>query len=439
MQHIANFDIHIHPEQQGSYFTIPFVVPDNFEWELLTLKYDYGRRAAEQKFIESGEWIDHSEQNIIDLGLIGPDGVQVGASGSDKTEITVSEEYATPGYRPCCIVPGEWQVIVGAYKVEPDGVAVYYNLSLEGKSRRLLKGDLHAHTLASDGVHTLEELAFKAKRNGLDFVAVTDHNQLVAKDNLPRLPGVTMIPGVEWTHFKGHANFLGVDQPYDEPFMANTPTEIQAKFTSARQHGALISINHPFEPIAPFQFDMASLPFDCIEIWNGPMRESNLRAVGYWQQLLASGQKIPACGGSDYHRDTPFIFLGGPTMGVYAESNGASDILAAVRAGHSFITFAPNGPSIEVTAGEAILGDTVPWDEVKSIQINGLDLLSGDVLRVVTATGSETLFTMPADGDIDLTYPMTAPGFARVEILRAFLPGLPMLPALISNPIYFDA
>ena len=185
---------------------------------------------AEQKFLENGEWIDHSEQNIIDLGLIGPDGTQVGASGSDKTEITVSEEYATPGYQPCRILPGQWQVIVGAYKVEPDGVTVYYEVILEAKSRRLLKGDLHAHTLASDGVHTLEELAFKAKRNGLDFVAVTDHNQLVAKNSLPRLPGVTLIPGVEWTHFKGHANFLGVDQPYDTSFMANSPAEVQAKF-----------------------------------------------------------------------------------------------------------------------------------------------------------------------------------------------------------------
>ncbi len=35
-------------------------------------------------------------------------------------------------------------------------------------------------------------------------------------------------------------------------------------------------------------------------------------------------------------------------------------------------------------------------------------------------------------------YTMEAAGFARIEILRGFLPGLPLLPALISNPIYFD-
>ena len=34
---------------------------------------------------------------------------------------------------------------------------------------------------------------------------------------------------------------------------------------------------------------------------------------------------------------------------------------------------------------------------------------------------------------------MEAAGFSRVEILRSFVPGLPKLPALISNPIYFDA
>ncbi len=34
--------------------------------------------------------------------------------------------------------------------------------------------------------------------------------------------------------------------------------------------------------------------------------------------------------------------------------------------------------------------------------------------------------------------PVPGPGFLRVEIYRTFLPGVPPLPALISNPIYFD-
>jgi hypothetical protein len=61
------------------------------------------------------------------------------------------------------------------------------------------------------------------------------------------------------------------------------------------------------------------------------------------------------------------------------------------------------------------------------------------VLQVITAQGSTPLLTATTDGDFEGAYTMTAPGFARVEILREFIPGVPPLPALISNPIYFDA
>ncbi|TLN07781.1 hypothetical protein FDZ74_12480, partial [bacterium] len=316
MQNIILKTIHVEHSRQGSYFTIPFDVPEDIE--RLSLRYEYPRRPEVEHNLPNGVFTARDEMNIIDLGLIAPDGRQVGASGSDKLAFTVSETDATPGYIPCPIVPGTWQILVGAYKVEPGGVSVSYEITLDHKYRRLFKGDLHTHTLASDGVHTLEELAWKAKRNGLDFVAVTDHNQLVSADALPRIDGVTMIPGVEWTHYQGHANFLGVDRPYDGSFYTNTFEEAQAIFQAARQRGATITINHPLDENCGFRFDMARLPFDCLEVWNGPMREYNFKAIGLWQQMLSAGRKIPICGGSDYHRDTPFIFLGGPTMCLFA-------------------------------------------------------------------------------------------------------------------------
>ena len=136
------------------------------------------------------------------------------------------------------------------------------------------------------------------------------------------LPGARQLPG------RGPA--------LRRPFAANTQEEIRARFAIARERGALITLNHPFEEGCGFPLDFNTLPFDCLEVWNGPMRESNLRALGLWQSLLAAGKKIPICGGSDYHRDTPFIFLGGPTTCVYALSAGASDILAALRQGHGY-------------------------------------------------------------------------------------------------------
>ncbi len=436
-QDFLQLDIHIAQDRQGTYFTIPFTVPDGIE--CILINYKYLRRPPVEQPLENGTFTAKTEMNIIDIGVVDAQGVQVGVSGSDKTEIFLSETRSTPGYTAGPIAAGEWQIVVGAYKVDLDGVDVHYTIRFTRKTMRLLKGDLHVHSVGSDGVHTVEELGFKARANGLDFLAITDHNQMISREALPAVPGLTLIPGVEWTHYRGHANFLGVGQPYDGPFFTNSDEEVVARFSNARQRGALITINHPYEGSSSFLFDMTKLPFDCLEVWNGPMRESNLRAVGLWQHMLAGGLRVPICGGSDYHRDTPFIFLGGPTTAVYARSAGASDILSALRQGHSFITFAPNGPIIEMTAGEGILGDEVNWHEQQDMRIKINGLLAGDEVNVITADSIETVCKAAADGELDIRYKMTKPGFARVEVARAFLPGLPLLPALLSNPIYFMA
>jgi len=423
--------------RQGTYFTLPFTMPANTE--SFTLTYQYQRHHESAARVENGSFISRKEINIIDLGLIAPDATQVGASGSDKSSIFISETEATPGYHPCALFPGEWKIIVGAYKVAEEGVDVLYELSFTSKYLRLYKGDLHTHTLASDGVLRIEELAQHSLHNGLDYLAITDHNQMVSMDTLLPHSVLTLIPGIEWTHYQGHANFLGVDKPYDEPFLANTIEEVQARFTSARSRGAFISINHPCDPVCPFLFDMTSLPFDCLEIWNGPMRGSNLQAVGLWQSMLMAGKKVPICGGSDYHRDSLLLFPGGPTTCVYAMSASTTDILSALKLGHAYITYSADGPMLEMTAGDSILGDSVDFSKVKQIEIKVSGLLAGDVVQMVTAHGNTPLLKAETDGEMRGVYPMEAAGFARIEILRSFLPGLPLLPGLISNPIYFEA
>ncbi len=435
------FDTHVEiplfidHSRQGTYFTLPFTMPANTE--SFSLTYRYERHHESESAVENGRFISRKEINIIDLGLIGPDGVQVGASGSDKLSIFISETAATPGYHPCTLVPGEWQIIVGAYKVASEGVNIVYQMSFTPKHLRLFKGDLHTHTLASDGVLQVDELAQHARRNGLDYLAITDHNQMVSASALPQIQGLTLIPGIEWTHYQGHANFLGVDQPYDEPFFANTLAEVLARFESARSHGAFICINHPCDPVCPFLFDLDALPYDCLEVWNGPMRGSNLQAVGLWHAMLVSGKKVPICGGSDYHRDSLLLFTGGPTTCVYAMSASPSDILSALKNGHAYITYSVTGPTLELTAGDSMLGESVDFSKVKELEFNVGGLIAGDVVQVVISSGSIPLLKAETEGCMRGGYTMPAPGFARIEILRSFLPGLPLLPALISNPIYF--
>jgi hypothetical protein len=434
MENPLRIQFFVEHAQEGLYLTVPFTMPPDIE--SVTLTYHYERHRGTRT--DSTGYTQRREINIVDLGLIAPHGKQVGASGSDKTQIYVSETRATPGYRPTPLRPGEWKILLGAYKVVPEGVTVFYEISFTQKQVRLLKGDLHVHTLASDGVLTVDELAQRAARHGLDFLAITDHNQFVSADSLPPLPDLTLIPGVEWTHFKGHANFLGSENPYDEPFYANTPEEIRARFDSASQRGALITINHPCDDVCPFQFDLNSLPFDCLEIWNGPMRPANLMAIGLWHGMLMGGEKVPICGGSDYHRDHLFIMPGGPTTCVYAMSASPADILAGLKQGHAYLKFAPDGPDLSMKAGDVMMGDSVSFSNIRDIAIKVDGLASGDVLQVVTSKGSTPLLKADTAGRFEGSYVMDEPGFARIEVLRNFIPGVPPLPALLSNPIYFD-
>ncbi|MBC8569740.1 PHP domain-containing protein [Zongyangia hominis] len=61
-------------------------------------------------------------------------------------------------------------------------------------------GDLHCHSKLSDSSMGLESLLFYAKRMGLDFIAVTDHDTLAGTTRaavIGKRVGIGVIPGVE--------------------------------------------------------------------------------------------------------------------------------------------------------------------------------------------------------------------------------------------------
>ena len=77
-----------------------------------------------------------------------------------------------------------------------------------------LRGDLHAHTTATDGRDTLEAMALAARDAGLEYLAITDHSQALAMANgldehralahardvrelSARLDGITLLAGIE--------------------------------------------------------------------------------------------------------------------------------------------------------------------------------------------------------------------------------------------------
>lgn len=65
-----------------------------------------------------------------------------------------------------------------------------------------MKGDLHVHTTLSDGSLGMEEVIAQAKRIGLDFISITDHDTMSSISRAKILGeryGVQTIPGVELT------------------------------------------------------------------------------------------------------------------------------------------------------------------------------------------------------------------------------------------------
>ena len=65
-----------------------------------------------------------------------------------------------------------------------------------------MKGDLHCHTRLSDGSEGIEEVISRAKRAGMDFLAITDHDTLAAMSRsqvLGKRYGLQVIPGVEFS------------------------------------------------------------------------------------------------------------------------------------------------------------------------------------------------------------------------------------------------
>lgn len=61
--------------------------------------------------------------------------------------------------------------------------------------------DLHTHSTASDGTDTPAELIRAAAARGIDVIAITDHDTTAGWDEAfaGRAPGVTVVPGVEFS------------------------------------------------------------------------------------------------------------------------------------------------------------------------------------------------------------------------------------------------
>ncbi len=422
----------IDKSQEGLYLRIPFeVIADVASF---TIAYSYTRH---QTMEIGGGKTAREEVNIVDLALEDPTHALVGASGSERREITIHEDYATPGYVGTRIKPGRWYIVLGAYHIQADGCPVEITVTQRIKSDVLLRGDCHTHSVHSDGWYTVDEVIDRAKLSRLDFLFLTDHNSMASNAFIRSSPELTVLPGVEVTYYNGHYNLFGLARPI-RSFVANSREEVLAVMREGKANGALVSINHPMDGSCGWKYGLGDdVPADMVEIWNGPFTPYNQQNIDLWQRQLCAGRKWPAIGGSDCHRERLFRVIGSPTTCLYTRSCSGSDILEAMKKGHAYVAMEPEAPQIHMRMGQAVMGDTYEETIPALLVLTVHDMGAGDEIRILDQTGVVHQQRTGACARFEMAYVPTNSRFLRTEVWR-MLPSVGETLASISNPIYIE-
>lgn len=423
-----NIEEIINKSKEKTYFEITFQVPENIS--KIEVSYSYKRRAITES--ETGD-IKTKEINIVDIAIRDENKAFRGWSGSDRESFYITENQATPGYVRGVINKGEWAIVLGAYKIQEEGCRVDINIKFTLKERVLIKGDLHGHSEHSDGKYDIGNVINIAKLHGMDFMFLTDHNTFTQNDCITYGNTPLVIPGMEWTHYDGHCNFLGVKRPINN-FVSNDKKKTIEIMEEAKRNGALVILNHPFCPNCGWKWGF-DVPYDCIEIWNGPIKKAEYDAIAWWNSKLAEGEKIPIVGGSDSHKNEFFRMTGTPSTFLYSESKGQSDIIKAIKNGHGFISYCPTGPVIEFSAQDAIMGDTIELKENMIAFAKVYNLTAKDVIKLISDKGVEKEINVSDECTKVFTFDIKNRIFYRIEVWREIIPMFLSL-ASISNPIY---
>lgn len=414
------FNRKLYRKDQGKYIHIPFNVPDSIE--RIEVSYRYCK----------------TEYNILDLGIYGKDGTLRGWSGSARTEVYLSYNESTPGYASGAIEAGLWAVALGLYKIE-NQLDVEITIRFKRKEQVFLSGDIHIHTVNSDGVMSTAEVIRASELAGLDFIAITDHNNAFHEKEIGNTSGITVIRGMEYTNYNGHANFFfptGTDSFVRNP-LSNSFEEMAETFIEAKLHGAVISLNHIRCEFCPWLFGFEDIPFDMVEVWNGPMKASEMEAIAWWQENLSKGKRIPAVGGSDTHRIEMMRSFGTPTTHVLADSRFADDILEALRKGRSSISVSPSGPWLWIRSGNSNPGETFSSSDNTEVEVTVKRAVEGAIVVVWDGKGTKREWEIPSSGDATLSFHAESDAvFYRAELYGEFL-GQMILFAL-TNPLYIS-
>lgn len=418
------------------------------------------------------------EANGLNLSLFGPEGYRGAAMrGRADQEMTLGTVTASPGFLPGPIQPGPWTIVVDTFEVLNNGGDtgyVHYHVEATatvgqphsgeavGRASAVraalqqretpreagwFRGDLHSHTIHSDGRITVEDRVRGAVERGQDFLAITDHNtvsQALEHDLWP--PQITPIRGSEVTTFHGHIMCLGLGTAIDwrDDARGGGAASIVAQ---AHAQNALVSINHPNAFGDPWcgacHWDFALVDystFDAMEIWNGRWAEpetDNIGALAFWTDLLDAGFRLTAISGTDSHSAEEDAYPALPLNYVHASECSEAAILEGIRRGRVFLS---SGPLLSFRAeGAGGPEVTLPGDELSAAAGFGLEVTverldAPATLWYVTAGSATSLGEVGPGRTRVVRDALAATGWWRLELHRGSEITGDLL--AITNPVF---
>jgi hypothetical protein len=398
--------------------------------------------------------------NQINVSIDGPNGVRGQWNFMQRCDI--NGILSSPGMRTAPIEPGIWTAYVEAHRILPPDT-VNYELIVILTSEPLAltpspyqnvrkvastqpgwyRGDLHAHSIHSDGSWDIPEMTRFQRSRGLDFVSLSDHNTVTG---LPQHrnqteDGFLALGGMELSTLNGHMLALGGNEFYEWRLDIEPGMDVNRIMQQVLDRDELLIIAHPMSPDEPFcsgclwQFEDARPGVALgVEIWNGFWTYFNEEALQQYYVWLNQGRRLVATSGSDLHESFPLDTDRRAGFNVvYAEQLSEEAILAAVRKGHSYVSAGPElmFTATTVSGKTAMMGDLLPAEAV-TLEVTWNNAHEGNVLRLIV--DGQVKETLPTNAAGEQTWSLK-PGqitYATVE-LRDAKGDL----WAITNPIYF--
>jgi hypothetical protein len=178
------------------------------------------------------------------------------------------------------------------------------------------KGNLHTHTINSDGDSSPDVVARWYKEHRYHFLVLTDHNFLTSIDGLNALLGAAekflLVRGEEVTdRFEKkpiHVNALDLHTLVQPQGGSSVVETIQRNVDAIRKAGAMPSINHPNFGWAITADELKRVENDKLfELYNGHPQVNNLGGGGspgleqVWDMLLTAGRRMHGIAVDDAH------------------------------------------------------------------------------------------------------------------------------------------